>query len=63
MRMVFSGEVYIAPIIVPMDPTRLTPSTSHGFADIIRNAVPERKRERAVRAVKIRPPPVYLKAS
>lgn len=63
MSTVFSGGVIIAPIIVPMDPTKLTPRTSHGFADMIRKAAPERNMDRAARAVRTRPPPVYLKLS
>lgn len=53
----------MTPIMEPTDPTRLTPRTTHGFADMIRKAAPERKRERAPRAVKTRPPPVYLNVS
>lgn len=58
---VFSGEVYMAPIIVPMEPTRLTPSTTHGFADINLTANPDLKRDRAARAVRPSPTPVYWK--
>ena len=51
----------MAPIIVPMDPTKLTPSTTHGFADISLTAKPDLKRDRAAMAVRPRPTPVYWK--
>ena len=60
---VFSGGVYMAPIIVPIEPTRLTPSTTHGFADMTRNVKPFLNMARAARAVIARPPPVYWNAS
>ena len=63
LSMVFSGGVYMAPIIVPIDPTSPTPRTTHGLADIILSAAPERNRERAPRAVRTSPPPVYVKDS
>jgi hypothetical protein len=63
LRAVFSGGVYITPIIVPMEPAKLTPSTTHGLADIIRTAKPLRNRVRAAKAVRARPPPVYMKLS
>ena len=41
---VFSGLVDMTPIMLPMDPTNPTPRTTHGFADMILNAAPERNR-------------------
>lgn len=62
-KTVFSGGVYMAPIMVPIDPTRLTPRTTHGFADMMRNAKPFLNRARATSAVMASPPPVYWKLS
>lgn len=60
---VFSGDVYIAPIIVPMEPAKLIPSTTQGLADIMRKAKPFLNIVRATSAVMARPPPVYWKLS
>lgn len=46
-----------------MLPAKLTPRTTHGFADIMRNAVPLLNNIRAANAVSAKPPPVYLKLS
>ena len=61
--MVFSGEVYMVPIMVPMLPARLTPRTTHGFVAMRRKAKPDLKSDRAARAVTARPPPAYMKLS
>ena len=60
---VFSGGVYMAPIIVPIEPTKLTPRTTHGFAAMMRNVKPLRNMARAASAVIASPPPVYWKDS
>ena len=60
---VSSGGVYIAPIMVPMEPTKLTPSTTHGFADMMRKVNPFLNMVRATKAVIASPPPVYWKLS
>ena len=62
-KTVFSGDVAITPTIVPMEPTKLTPRKTHGLVAMMRKATPERKSDRAARAVSASPPPVYLKAS
>ena len=53
----------MAPIIVPIEPTRLTPSTNHGFAAMMRKVKPFRNMALAARAVMASPPPVYWKLS